>query len=131
MHHATVRMIFMAIAAVAIGAGAGVAFLHAFSANASPPPAALSPQLTPPEEAARLPLRPPAAVRETVPGAARRGAAPPAQSAPIREKAPQGSKNAPPFRTKITLRTPGFDIGEESVSEAMGKISLGRYHLHW
>jgi hypothetical protein len=127
MHLPAVRMISMGIAAVAIGAGAGFAFLQALSADASPPPAASSTQLNPNEEAGRLPPRLPAAVHESPPGAVRR------DEAPIRERAPQGSKKSP--RTKLALRTPRFDSDEEGIGDAIGRLRvpvlLSKDRLHW
>jgi hypothetical protein len=124
MHNPAVRMISMGIAAVAIGAGAGVALLQALSADASPPPAASSTQLNPNEEVGRLPPRLPAAVHESAPGAVRRDEAPPTPPAPIRERAPQGSKKSPPSRTKLALGMPRFEIDAVGVGDASGRLRV-------
>jgi hypothetical protein len=135
MRQPDLRLLCMALAAVATGAGAGFAFLQAFPAGATPPAPAASP---PPLPAAAWPLgtRDPAPAREVTPAPGPIHSAPPSPPPPVGEQAtPATKKYAPTPRSKLAMRTPRIAIDaealEETIADAGVPLPMRRWRLDW
>lgn len=149
MHMPNARPLFFGLVAVAIGAGAGLAFLQAFSGEA-PAPQALAPaapvafrEQTRPVPPARTSAREPPPVWETH---AVREPDPEAQASatlsqgrhepppPQRAKRRAGAA-APTSRAKSQGRGPRLDGDADTVAALVSRcrppVSFGGIHLYW
>ena len=136
MPHPRLRIVCIGLTAVAIGAGAGLAFLQAFQADAAPPPAALTPQPAP--AAGSLDARQPAPLREGTPAPYVRDMAPlppPPQGRERGKPASEGKKGSTPWRTKLTQHVPRIVLDEGRLAEVLEDLGvpprMRRWLLSW
>jgi hypothetical protein len=146
-----VRLLSIGLAAVAIGAGAGLTLLRILPADAPVAAAAVAPVPSGEENRApppaRVSLREPPAVRDPIVvrapepdhsaqdvATARRREQPPAQPQPPAARR-DARKDTPPARGKSRERSSRYDIDEETVAAVISKwrppASVGGIHFYW